>query len=44
MKNSETLKLFADPVFKYKFDDFEELNRMSLQIIFMNFKKMTKRV
>ena len=26
MKNSETLKLFADPVFKYKFDDFEELN------------------
>ncbi len=27
MKDVETLKLFADPVFKYKFEGFEELNK-----------------
>ena len=31
MKNSETLKLFADPVFKYKFEDFQELNNEANQ-------------
>ena len=39
MKNSETLKLFVDPVFKYKFDDFEELNNELANYIYELQKK-----
>ena len=39
MKNSETLKLFADPVFKYKFDDFEEMNNELTNYIYELQKK-----
>ena len=39
MKNSETLKLFADPVFKYKFDDFKELNNELANYIYELQKK-----
>ena len=39
MKNSETLKLFSDPVFKYKFDDFEELNNELANYIYELQKK-----
>ena len=43
MKNSETLKLFADPVFKYKFDDFEEMNNELTNYIY-ELQKKTKKV
>jgi len=34
MKNSEILKLFTEPVFKYKFNEFEELNKELSEYIY----------
>ena len=34
MKNLEILKLFTDPVFKYKFDDYQELNNQLSKYIY----------
>ena len=34
MKNLEILKLFTEPVFKYKFDDYQELNNQLSEYIY----------
>ena len=34
MKDAEILKLFAEPIFKYKLDNFEDFNKELLKYIY----------
>ena len=42
MHNNEIIKLFADPIFKYKLDDFENVNKDLENIFIIFMQRITK--
>ena len=41
--NNEILKLFPEPIFKYQFENYKNINK-ELRNIFINYMKMTTKV
>ena len=44
MINSEILKFFPEPVFKYKVDDYKNLNKELIEYIYKLYKKVDSNI